>query len=456
MSGDPGADSDRPTDGRSEIDELLEDLVYRHEKAVDDEAAVGVRADRDVEMPSARASPTDRRGEAPWQQLDTGGGSRRLAVVFAGSLLAAAVVVVVAVGVVLSSQRGADVEGAPVGPSTSVGGGAGSPGPTNTDDPSDARSVSGASKATSPTSARAEPASPLRLGLIVPGRASDRAFAQSMVDAATTLVGGDSGGEMAVSDGMSGSAARDEIRRFAREGYDLIIAHSSAFEAAVFEIAPSFPNVTFAVAGATDPVPHDNVYTYTAAAEEGGYVLGALGARLSSGGVIGVVGPVEVGVSKRYVDGFHQGAHDELDDVSVRITYTGSFSDAAAFAAATDRLLDQGADVITGHGHELDEAIETAAAQGAMWLGSQADQTPVSPASVVASQVYRWEVVLEPIAADIRTDRVDGRHLVANLANGGIVIVYNERRMPSAEILTRVELLTAEISTGSLRPLDGR
>ncbi len=277
-----------------------------------------------------------------------------------------------------------------------------------------------------------------------------------MVDGATRLIDGGGASEMAVSDRMSGSAARDEIRRLAREGYDLVIAHSSAFEASVFEIAPRFPEVTFAVAGATAPVPYDNVYTYTVAAEEGGYVLGALGARISPGGVIGVVGPVEVGVSKRYVDGFHQGAHDEQDDVSVRIAYTGSFSDGAAFAAATDRLLDQGADVITGHGHELDAAIETAAARGAIWLGSQADQTPASPASVVASQVYHWEVVLEPIAADIGSDGVAGRHLVANLANGGIVIDYNEPRMPSAEILARLELLTTEISSGSLRPLDGR
>jgi len=277
-----------------------------------------------------------------------------------------------------------------------------------------------------------------------------------MVDGVTTLVGGGGAGEMAVSDRMSGRAARDEIRRLASQGYDLIIAHSSAFEAAVFEIAPAFPDVTFAVAGATDPVPYDNVYTYTAAADEGGYVLGALAARLSPGGVIGVVGPVEVGISKRYVDGFHQGAHDERADVSVRIAYAGSFSDAAAFAATTDRLLSQGADVITGHGHELDAAIETAADQGAMWLGSQADQTPASPGSVVASQVYRWEVVLEPIAADIETDRVNGRHLVANLANGGIVIEYNEQRMPSPKILERIEQLTTEISSGSVRPLDGQ
>ncbi len=445
--------------GRSEIDELLEDLVYRHEKAAHARTVVDVRTETeartegDAATPSTRESPTDQRGEAPWRRQDTSRGSRRLVVVLVGGLLAAAAVVIVTVGLGLSSTPDVNSSGPPVGPSTSAAGGPDGAGAASTAEPIAPQSDAEASEATSSTPDSG--AEPLRLGVILPGRADDRAFSQSMVDGVLAFADGRGAGELAVSERASGSAAGDEVRRLARDGYDLVIAHSSAFEGVVFEIAPSFPNVTFAVAGDTDPVPYDNVYTYTAAAEEGGYVLGALAARLSPGGVIGVVGPVEVGVSKRYVDGFHQGAHDERDDVSVRIAYAGSFSDAAAFAATTDGLLRQGADVITGHGHELDAAIATTADQGAMWLGSQADQAPASPATVVASQVYRWEVLLGLIAADIETDRVNGRHLVANLANGAIVIEYNEQRMPSAEIVERIEQLTNDISSGSRRPLDG-
>ena len=55
-----------------------------------------------------------------------------------------------------------------------------------------------------------------------------------------------------------------------------------------------FPETTFAWGTASDTFGLSNVYAYDAAAEEGGYVQGALAALLSTSNVIGVVGPIEV------------------------------------------------------------------------------------------------------------------------------------------------------------------
>lgn len=443
MTGDSADEGGRSPVGRSEIDELLHDLVYRHES--DDQSPL-----------------------FDWR--------RRLPVVAVLGLLGLLIAGFVSAGFLASgfllAQDEQSPDSRPARSSTSTDGADGHDGRAGdgglAGHEGQAEGVAGPDvlnedeEGTDPSEGSPETGPPptaisqLRVGIVLPGDASDRAFSQSMVDGAAVLL--DTGGisDMAIVENVSSAEAGQEIRNFADEGYDLVVAHSSVYETTVFSVAAGYPEVTFAVAGTTNPVPLDNVYTYTAAAEEGGYVLGALSAMLSPSGVVGVVGPSEVGVSKRYVDGFRQGASDERADLVIHVAYTGSFTDADAFAAATARHLEQGADVITGHGSNLDVAVSTAADRQAEWLGSQVDQSPVAPRSVVASQVYHWDVVLGQIVTDVEADDVDGRHMRADLANGGILIAFNDSRALEPKVRDRVDRLAAEISAGLLRPLEER
>ncbi len=448
-------EGDQASVGRSEIDELLHDLVHRHELNDETDESLPMADD-----PSLEDNPSPV------------GLQRGLPVVAVVGLLALVVAGFVSAGFVAGGFLLA--QGEPNQGSEAVGSSPSTDGDDNAD-LSDrgaavdeaAEDVVAPSDAFSEASAEAEPSeatepaappkvSQLRVGIVLPRDADDMAFSQSMADGAATMLDAGDIGDMVMVENVSSGGAREQIRRLADEGYDLVVAHSSVYQTLVFDLASDYPDVTFAVAGTTDPVPGDNVFTYTAAAEEGGYLLGALGAMLSTGGVVGVVGPSEVGVSKRYVDGFRQGATDERADLVVRVTYTGSFTDGDAFAAATERHLEAGADVITGHGSDLDAAIGIASDQQAVWLGSQVDPMPVAPRSVVASQVYRWEVVLGQIVTEIEAGEVEGRHLIADLANGGIVITLNDPQARAPEMRDRVDELTAEINAGLLRPLDGR
>ncbi|MDH3683704.1 MAG: BMP family ABC transporter substrate-binding protein, partial [Acidimicrobiia bacterium] len=234
------------------------------------------------------------------------------------------------------------------------------------------------------------------------------------------------------------------ISDLAIEGYDLVIAHSSTFRSIVSTIAREHPDVTFAVGPVDDQPVRSNVYTYGVAAEQGGFVLGALAARLSATGVIGAVGPVEAGVSERYIEAFRAGAQSELPEIAVLVSYTGSFSDAEAAAASTAELLTAGADVITGQGHDMSQAMAAVRAAGARWLGNQVNQASVEPTAVVASQVYHWEVVLRSIIEDVDNGVGEGRNHRADLANGGVVIELNPDLRPSAADLDRIDELVAD------------
>ncbi|MCX6067263.1 MAG: BMP family ABC transporter substrate-binding protein, partial [Chloroflexi bacterium] len=147
--------------------------------------------------------------------------------------------------------------------------------------------------------APAAAAKPIRIAVIMPSATTDMAFSQSMYSALIAVqkeMGGESAMEIKYSENMfKVPDAAAAIRDYATQGFDIVIAHGSQYGASVEEVAKDFPKTTFAWGTNVDTFGMANVYAYTAAAEEGGFVNGVLAAKLSQSKLIGVTGPVEVG-----------------------------------------------------------------------------------------------------------------------------------------------------------------
>lgn len=294
-------------------------------------------------------------------------------------------------------------------------------------------------------------AAPLRLALVAPSDRDDLAFTQSMADAIEVIATERGNLEVAITDNtFVPDEAAAAIRNYAEGGYDLIIAHGSQYGSILLELAPEYPDVAFAWGTASDTFGLSNVYAYDAAAEEGGYVLGALSALLSETGTIGVVGPIEVGDAERYINGFRSGALAERPASSVLVTYTGSFSDTSFARDAATAHIEAGADVLTGSAQMVLGAVAAMSGQDLVWLGNQANQTPLDPGLVGASQVYHWETILRQIVADVDAGRAVGQSYTANLANGGLVIEYNSAVSVPDAVRQRADDLMAAIANGSL------
>jgi basic membrane lipoprotein Med (substrate-binding protein (PBP1-ABC) superfamily) len=284
-------------------------------------------------------------------------------------------------------------------------------------------------EAPAPTEAMA--AKPFRVAVILPSAINDAAFSQSMYDA-LLLVQSEMGAdnfEIAYSENMFViEDAAAAIRDYASQGYDLVIAHGSQYGSSLAEIAPDFPNTSFAHGTTVDTMTDkgiNNVFAYEARAEEGGYVEGVVAAKLSQSGVIGVVGPIETGDAKLFVDGFTAGVKATNPDANVPAIWTGSFSDTALAAQAAQTHIDAGADILTGTAQMVTGAIGVAKDKGVLWFGTQANQTSLAPGIVVASQVYHWEVVLHQIIDSIHSGTLGGTAYAINLKNGGEVVEFN-------------------------------
>ncbi len=295
---------------------------------------------------------------------------------------------------------------------------------------------------------------PFRVAVVMPSSINDLAFSQSMYDALLTIqseMGGEEAMEIVYSDGMFVvDDAAAAIRDYASEGYNLVIAHGSQYGSSLQEIAPDFPETSFAWGTTVDTFGIDNIFAYEAASDQGGYVNGVLAASLSKTGILGVVGPIETGDAKLYVDGFVAGAKATDPTVQVNVNYIGSFSDVALAAEAANTHIAAGADVLTGTAQMVVGAIGVAEESGALWFGTQASQTELAPSIVVANQVYRWDVVLNEIMDLIDEGTFGGTSFVIDLANGGEVMEFNPDFDIPADVAALAEETIAEISGGAV------
>lgn len=289
------------------------------------------------------------------------------------------------------------------------------------------------------------------VAVVMPSAANDLAFSQSIIDSLDRLVEDGTIDEFSFSENMFVvEDAATAIRSYAEEGFDLVIAHGSQYGGSLEEIAPDFPETAFAWGTASDTFGLDNVSGYTAASDQGGYVVGAMAAMLSGEGSIGIIGPIEVGDAKLYVDGFAAGALSVDAELDVGINYTESFSDTALAAEAATSFVDGGATVLSGTAQMTVGAIGVAQESGALWFGTQSNQTVLAPDIVVASQVYHWEIVLADLVEGVRAGTLGGTAYDINIGNEGLVVEFNPDFDVPEDVQALADDLIAQLASGEL------
>lgn len=309
------------------------------------------------------------------------------------------------------------------------------------------------------TAAPVEAAKPFRVAVIMPSAINDLAFSQSMYDALVAIQNemGKDKFEFVYTDGMFNvEDAAAAIRDYASQGFNLVIAHGSQYGSSIAEIAPDFPNTSFAHGTTVDTFVDqgiNNVFAYEARSEEGGYVNGVMAALLSKSGTIGVVGPIETGDAKLYVDGFKAGVAATKPEAVVNVNWINSFSDVALASEAAQTHINAGADVLTGTAQMVVGAIGAAKESGVPWFGTQSDQASLAPEIVVASQVYKWDVVLKQIIDMINAGTLGGTSFKIDLANNGEVIAINPGFTLPADVKTAADAAIKGIADGTIKPL---
>ncbi|MBC7265158.1 MAG: BMP family protein [Chloroflexi bacterium] len=301
-----------------------------------------------------------------------------------------------------------------------------------------------------------EPTKPpevFKVALILPSTMDDMAWSQSMYEGVKAVKEemGDAM-EFTVSENLykivdAGAAVRD----YAERGYDLIICHGAQYQTLLQEIAPEYPNISFAYGTGFQTGP--NIFAYAPAAEQGGYLLGMLAAAMTKSKIVGIVGPVRGGDAIKYNEGFKQGVAAQDPSVVVLETYTGSFADFVKANEMAIAHMDAGADILTGTAQQSVAMTKAAAERpGVYVLNSDMEQTSLAPDTCLAAQVYIWDEVVRRMIKLHQAGILGGEHLVLDYANGKLELRYNpklEHLIPQ-EVKAKIEATKQAIMRGEL------
>ncbi len=314
-----------------------------------------------------------------------------------------------------------------------------------------------------PTSAPAATSAPstsggaFKVAVIMPSAANDVAFSQSIVDALKKVqsdMGADKFQFVFTENMFNVPDAAAAIRDYASKGYNLVIAHGSQYGASLADIAPDFPKTAFAWGTAVDTYQSKgikNIFAYTVASDQGGYVEGVMAAKLSKTGSVGAIGPIPAGDGQLTILGFEAGAKATNASIKVATQFTNDFSNAALMSQAAQTMIANGADVLTGTSQAVTGAIAVCKDKNKLWFGNQSDQASLAPSVVVASQVYDWSGAIKDMIASIQGGTMGTKVYTMTLQNGGLKMVYNPAYNLPADVKALGDKTVQGLSDGSIQ-----
>jgi basic membrane protein A and related proteins len=269
----------------------------------------------------------------------------------------------------------------------------------------------------------------LKIGLAYDtGGRGDRSFNDSAyagVEAAVAELGGE---VQEVSPNDDGSNRAELLSNLAEQGFNPVIAVGFAYDEVIGEVAPDFPDTTFAqVDGSNfDGAKGDNVTGLLFAEHEGSFLAGVAAAIKSETGTIGFVGGVDTELIQKFQAGYEAGARAVKADINIISQYispAGDFSgfgDPARGKIVAQGMFEGGADIVYhAAGGSGQGVFEAAAAAGGRAIGVDSDQyntveDPALQAVIMTSMLKRVDNAVQAFITDFSEGNVEGGTDVVN------------------------------------------
>ena len=209
------------------------------------------------------------------------------------------------------------------------------------------------------------------------------------------------------------SGCEDANIELAEAGCQLIINNSFGFEDYMLKVAPQYPDIQFIActnqASWCDDLP--NTHNAFANIYEGRYLAGVVaGMKLNQlieegkitedEAIIGYVGAFSFAEVISGMTAYYLGARSICPSATMKVQFTGSWSDATEEANAASALIDAGCVLLSQHADNSTPAT-TAQSKGAFFTSYNNDMIAVAPEAVLVGTRIDWGVYFAEIIEDI-------------------------------------------------------
>ncbi|GAB5468721.1 MAG: BMP family protein [Rhodospirillales bacterium] len=302
-------------------------------------------------------------------------------------------------------------------------------------------------------SAQAEEVS--SIAILVPEQGTDYGWNQQGVDAARA-VAEKYGLEFMPAEGLGYGDVRPTLRELAEDGASLMIAHASGYNTAAPEIAEE-TGVPVAVVDSPDLLKPGLVADYTLSGHEGAYLAGAMAAKMSRTGTVGVVVSGEPPSWNAQSAGFAQGVAATNPDVKLIYAVIGpaAYADVAGGRRVTESVIAAGADIIFGQGNGssfgMIEAVENAKATdgGDVWfIDVIGDKSSLDKGHLLSSVMWNMEPVYSAMVEDLKKGDFGKNRYKISLNDDSVKLLKTDH-IP-AEIWDEVMVMRGKMVDGSM------
>jgi len=305
-------------------------------------------------------------------------------------------------------------------------------------------------------------AEPLKIGLLCSGSVTDGGWNQ-LAKEAIEQVKKDLKAEVSVLQKVTQDKAGDELRAYAADGYDLVIAHGYEFLNPAAEVAAAVTaTATMKIAVSGADVARPGIVTLDFDLSQASYQLGIIAGKLTRSGKLGFVGGAPFPSVKACYRGFVAGAKSVRADVSVAEAYT-SWDEPVKSKQQTEAFFAQGIDLVY---HDVDaasrgvfEAVRERNAKDpskpVYVFGCVANQNanPICPDHILASAVIRLDAAFRAVAESVLAKKFAPGVVREDLAHGTGVALLNPKLLGgvlTAEIQALVEKAGKELVAGGI------
>jgi len=229
----------------------------------------------------------------------------------------------------------------------------------------------------------------LKIALLTDGLFSDAGWGAFGYNAALSLEK-KYGYDVYFKENIAISDIENTLRKYADDGYNVIISHGFEWGKPAINVAKDYPNTKFIIF--TGLVNSSNVASIFPMQQEGTYLLGALAAMISKTNVIGFIGGENYPNIINIYEGYKQGALEINPNMTIIHTYLNDWDNPVKGKKAALEQINDGADLLlhvadtSGHG-----VIEAAKEKKIFAFGAISDQHKLAPNTVLASFVMDVE-----------------------------------------------------------------
>jgi simple sugar transport system substrate-binding protein len=248
------------------------------------------------------------------------------------------------------------------------------------------------------------------------------------------------------------------MRDLAQQGCKLIFTTSYGYMDQTLTVAAEFPDVKFE--HCTGFKRADNVSTYNSRFHEGRAVLGTIAGKMSKSGTLGYLGSYKVPEVVLGVNSFLLAAQKQNPAATLKLVFIDSWFDPPKEAAATETLLNLGADIVTTH-TDSPAALQILEQRGLYGFGQGADMSSFAPTAHLTAiediwgpyYILRAQAILDGTWAS--ADTWDG------MVDGTVVISPYNSAIPADVVALADEVQagykagTYDIFTGPIYDQDG-